>query len=229
MRHGFDAADRPEVSSGDGLIDKAALSWLVDDCVNRKLFVECKPVDVTTPRATPRVPLKAIPSSTFVRVSGGAFRNSFSWRRLLRQTTPNRWLSVSRLVGPRSKYRRFRSFQAGDLPPPRAQENMAEKAQPELVRLRLRWDRSTDADGEGECARASPPNSLHRPLDKRCFIDGGWTAPPAPAEGDSRPPLEKGGTKTARLWRERRRRSNFPTPHMRLPDRIDVIELRRAD
>ncbi len=155
------------------MIDQATLSWLVDGCVNRKLFVECKPVDVTTLRATPRVPLKAIPSSTFVRVSGGAFRNSFSWRRSLGRTTPNRWLSVSRPVGPRSKYRRFRSFQEGDLPPPRAQENMAEKAQPEPVRPRLRWDRSTDADGERECVRNSPPNSLHRPLDKRRLIVGG--------------------------------------------------------
>ena len=145
----------------------------MNDCVYRKLFVECKPVDVTTLRATPIIPLKAIPSSTFVRVSGGAFRNSFSWRRSLRRTTPNRWLSVSRPVGPRSKYRRFRSFQEGDLPPPRAQENVAEKAQPEPVRHRLRWDRSTDPDGERECARSSPPNSLHRPLDKNSFIDGG--------------------------------------------------------
>ena len=148
------------------------MSWLVDGGVNRKRFVECKPVDVTTLRATPRVPLKAIPSSTFVRVNGGAFRNPFSWRRSLGRTTPNRWLSVSRPVGPRSKYRRFRSFQAGDLPPPRAQENVAEKARPRS-RASAEMGRSTDADGERECARASPLNPLHRPLDKRCFIDGG--------------------------------------------------------
>ncbi len=146
----------------------------MDDCVNRKLFVECKPVDVTTLRATPIVPLKAIPSSTFVRVSGGAFRNSFSWRSA-HGGTPNRWLSVSRPVGPRSKSRRFRSSQEGDLPPPRAQENVAEKAQP-YPRAWAEMDRSTDADGERECARASPPDSLHRPLDKHSFIDGEWTA-----------------------------------------------------
>jgi hypothetical protein len=31
--------------------------------------------------------------------------------------------------------------------------------------------RSTDADGERECAETSPPIPLHRPLDKHCFID----------------------------------------------------------
>ena len=31
--------------------------------------------------------------------------------------------------------------------------------------------RSTDADGERECARASPSDSLHRQLDKQCYID----------------------------------------------------------
>lgn len=40
------------------------------------------------------------------------------------------------------------------------------------TRQRLRWGRPTNADGERECARASPSHSLHRPLDKRCFIDG---------------------------------------------------------
>ena len=132
-------------------------------------------MDVTTKRTTPTVPLKATPSSTFARVNGGVLRNSFSWRSA-RGGTPNRWLSVPRPVGPSSKHRRFGSSHGGDLPPPRAQENAAEKAQPTPVRQRLRWGSSTDADGERECARASPPNSLHRPLDKRCFIDGGMPA-----------------------------------------------------
>ena len=37
----------------DGVIDEAALWWLVDGWVNRKLSVECKPTAVTTLRATP--------------------------------------------------------------------------------------------------------------------------------------------------------------------------------
>lgn len=130
-------------------------------------------MDVTTTKATPTVPLMATPSSTIARVNGGVFRNPFSWRRLQSQATPNRWLSVPRPVGPGSKYWRFGSSPWGDLSPPRAQENMAEKAQPNPVRPRLRWGSSTEADGERECARASPPDPLHRRLDKRSFIDGG--------------------------------------------------------
>ena len=59
-----------------------------------------------------------------------------------------------------------------DLPRPRAQENVADKAQLNPARPRPRWDRSTAADGERECARASPLDSLHRRLDRPCFIDG---------------------------------------------------------
>ena len=41
-----------------------------------------------------------------------------------------------------------------------------------IVRRRLRWARSTEADGERECAETSPPLFLHRRLDKGCFIEG---------------------------------------------------------
>ena len=134
------------------------------------VFVEQEPVDVTTTRTTPTVPLMAIPSSTLVRVNGGVLRNSLSWWSAC-GGTPNRWLSVPRPVGPSSMPRRFRSPGEGDLPPPRAQENMRGKARP-LSRASAEMGRSTDADGERERARASPKDSLHRRLDKRCFIDG---------------------------------------------------------
>jgi hypothetical protein len=131
-------------------------------------------VDETTYEATPAVPLRAIPSSTLVRVNGGASRNSFSWRRPQSRAIPNRWLSVLRPVGPSS------SFVGGScrlwgLPPPRAQENVQERAQPPAPPAAAAMGRSTDADGERECARSSPPHSLHRTLDKHCFIDGGRT------------------------------------------------------
>ena len=84
---------------------------------------------------------------------------------------PNRWLSASRLVGPSSIHQRTGSPHEGDLPPPPAQENVRGKARP-LSRASAEMGRSTDADGERERARASPVDSLHRRLDKRCFIDG---------------------------------------------------------
>ena len=133
------------------------------------LFVECRPVDVTTLRATPRDGMTANPLSTVARVNGGVLRMYVSWWSAW-GGAPNRCLSASRPVGPSSKYRRFRSCGQGDLPPPRAQENVAEKAQP-LLRATAEMGRSTGADGERECARASPPNSLHRSLDKHCCID----------------------------------------------------------
>ena len=85
---------------------------------------------------------------------------------------PNRWLSVSCRVG------RSSSSSGGDpwitgLPPPRAQENVAEHAQPTCPPATAGMGRSTEADGERERARSAPPNSLHRWLDKACFIDGG--------------------------------------------------------
>src|SRR4026207_1942831 len=63
------------------------------------------------------------------------------------------------------------SSRMDEFPLPRAQENVAEKAQPETLRP-AGMGRSTDADGERECARTSPSHPLHRPLDKLCFIDG---------------------------------------------------------
>ena len=128
-------------------------------------------MDVTTLKTTPTHAMTANPLSTVARVNGGVFRISFSWRRSLGRTTPNRWLSASRPVGPNSMTRRFRLPGEGDLPPPRAQENVRGKARP-LSRASAEMGRSTDADGERERARASPSDSLHRRLDKRCFIDG---------------------------------------------------------
>ena len=130
-----------------------------------------RPVDVTTDRTTPRLALAVIPSSTGVNLNGGVLRMFSSWWRLPFAATPNRWLSVSRPVGPSS------SMTGGlprfwGLPPPRAQENVEEKAQIPRPSTPAEMGRSTDADGERECARASPPDSLHRPLDIRCFIDG---------------------------------------------------------
>jgi hypothetical protein len=146
----------------------------------KELLSSVRPVDVTTPRTTPRLALSVIPSSTGVNLNGGVLRRFSSWRRLRRattphgqprQTTPNRWLSVSRPVGPSSSILgRFPLF--GGLPPPRAQENVEEKAQIPRTSTPAEMGRSTDADGERECARASPSDSLHRRLDESCFIDG---------------------------------------------------------
>jgi len=136
-----------------------------------KLFVEPIPVDVTTLRTTPTRAMMANPLSTIVRVNGGVLRIFFSWRRPHRRVIPNRWLSASRDVGPRSmKTRRRAARQRGD-PPPRAQENVRGKAQPETAAT-AEMGRSTDADGERERARTSHKHSLHRRLDKPSFIDG---------------------------------------------------------
>ena len=129
-----------------------------------------RPVDVTTLRTTPTSGMTANPLSTVARVNGGVLRIFFSWRRPHGRAIPNRCLSASRYVGPSSIYRRARSPGEGDLPPPRAQENVRGKARPSS-RASAGMGRSTDADGERERARASPTDSLHRPLDKRCFID----------------------------------------------------------
>ncbi len=135
------------------------------------------PVDVTTLRTTPSSGMAANPLTTVDSVNGGVLRISFSWRRSLVRTTPNRCLSASRPVGPSSILRRALPPHAGGLPPPRAQENVRGKARP-LSRASAEIGRSTDADGERAAkplcgrARASPPDSLHRRLDKRCFTDG---------------------------------------------------------
>jgi len=136
-------------------------------------------VDVTTLKTTPTHAMTANPLSTVARVNGGVFRMSFSWRRPHRRAIPNRWLSASRLVGPSSMSRRLGLPWEGDLPPPRAQENVRGKARP-LSRASAEMGRSTDADGERERARASPADSLHRRLDKRCFIDGTGVPPVRP-------------------------------------------------
>ena len=128
-------------------------------------------MDVTTPRMTPRLALSVIPSPTGVNLNGGVLRMFSSWRRWPRATTPNRWLSVSRPVGPRSILRKDLPSERWDLPPPRAQENVGEKAHPG-PQTTAEMGRSTDADGERECAETSPPPSLHRRLDNACFIDG---------------------------------------------------------
>ena len=128
-------------------------------------------MDVTTLKTTPTHAMTANPLSTVARVNGGVFRIPFSWRRPEPRAIPNRWLSASRLVGPSSIQQRTGSPYEGDLPPPRAQENVRGKARP-LSRASAEMGRSTDADGERERARASPADSLHRRLDKRCFIDG---------------------------------------------------------
>jgi hypothetical protein len=133
-------------------------------------FVECEPVDVTTLRTTPRMGLGTYPFAMPARVNGGVLRMVSSWRSAIRGT-PNRCVSASRPVGPCSISRYWESPLKGDLPPPRAQENVAEKAQPRPW-VSAEMGRSTDADGERECAETSPPLSLHRPLDKPRFIDG---------------------------------------------------------
>ncbi|MCG8406901.1 MAG: hypothetical protein MI923_17020 [Phycisphaerales bacterium] len=66
------------------------------------LFVERRPVDVTTLRTTPRMGLGADPLPTPVRVNGGVLRMTCSWRRPQCRAIPNRCLSASRLVGPSS-------------------------------------------------------------------------------------------------------------------------------
>ena len=139
------------------------------------LFVEWRPVDVTTWRTTPRMGLGAHPLATPARVNGGVLRMFFSWRPAF-GGTPNRCVSVRRPVGPGSMYRSSESPLKGDLPPPRAQENVAEKAQPR-PRPSAEMGRSTDADGERECARETPPPPLHRPLDNRRFIDAPSSLP----------------------------------------------------
>ena len=143
------------------------------------VFVEWKPVDVTTLRTTPTMGLGAYPLATPVRVNGGVLRMNSSWRSA-HGGTSNRCVSALRPVGPSSIYRRTQSPLKGDLPPPRAQENVAEKAQPWLW-ASAEMGRSTEADGERECAETFPPHPLHRPLDKRCFIDGPCGAAPQPA------------------------------------------------
>src|SRR3989304_3751087 len=127
-------------------------------------------MDVTTSRTTPTWAMSAHPLATPDRVNGGVLRMTSSWRSAL-CGTPNRCVSVTRPVGPSSMFRFRDSPGMGDLPPPRAQENVAEKARPGTLRP-AEMGRSTDADGERECARASLPHSLHRPLAKLCFIDG---------------------------------------------------------
>ena len=144
--------------------------------MDEALLVEGKPVGVTNFRTTPRMGLGLHPLAMPVRVNGGVLRMSPScWSAL--SGTPNRCVSASRLVGPSSTSRRFRWPMKGDLPPPRAQENVAEKAQ-RRSRASAEMGRSTDADGGRECARASPRIPLHRPLDNHCFIDApsihGW-------------------------------------------------------
>ena len=129
-----------------------------------------RPVDVTTLRTTPSSGMAVDPLTTADSVNGSALRISFSWRRWLVRTTRNRRLSASRPVGPGSIPRRVLPPDAGDHPPPRAQENVRGKARP-LSQASAEMGRSTDADGERERARASPSDSLHRRLDKRRFID----------------------------------------------------------
>ena len=134
-------------------------------------------MDVTTLRTTPSSGMAAHPLATVDSVTGGVLRTYVSWRRSHVRATPNRCLSALRPVGPGSILRRaipphVRSFRphAGDLPPPRAPENVRRKAHPRS-RVSAEMGRSTDADGERERARTSTADSLHRPLDKRCFID----------------------------------------------------------
>ena len=128
-------------------------------------------VDPRTLRTTPTHAMTANPLSTVARMNGGVLRISFSWRRPHRRAIPNRWLSAIRYVGPSSIPRRSRPPGEGDLPTPRAQENVRRKARP-LSRASAEMGRSTDADGERECAETSPSLFLHRRLDKGCFIDG---------------------------------------------------------
>ena len=147
-----------------------------------------RPVDVTTLRTTPSSGMAANPLTTADSVNGGVLRISFSWRRSLVRTTPNRCLSASRPVGPGSIPRRILPRGAGGLPPPRAQENVRGKARP-LSRASAEMGRSTDADGERERARASPSDSLHRRLDKRCFIDATGGLPASAIHGQTSLPV----------------------------------------
>jgi len=150
------------------------------------MFVECKPVDVTTLRTTPRMGLGAHPFATPARVNGGVLRMNASWRSPTGRGTPNRCVSASRPVGPSSIFRSWESPLQGDLPPPRAQENVAEKAQPRPW-VSAEMGRSTDADGERECAETSPPPPLHRPLDKPRFIDAHPVAQRGVGDGPAAP------------------------------------------
>ena len=130
--------------------------------VERKaMLVECKPVDVTTWRTTPKVGLGTHPFAMSARVNGGVLRINSSWRSPTGWGTPNRCVSASRPVGPGSIFRSWESPLKGDLPPPRAQENVAEKAPPRPW-VSAEMGRPTEADGERECAETSPPHSLHR-------------------------------------------------------------------
>ena len=153
-------------------------------------------MDVTTLRTTPTSAMTVGPLPTVARVNGGVLRMSFSWRRPRRRAIPNRWLSASRYVGLSSIRRRERRLVQADLPPPRAQENMRGKARP-VSRASAEMGRSTDADGERERARASPSNSLHRRLDRPCFIDG--TVPPKAGQWSIAEPVHRQARLTSRV------------------------------
>ena len=59
---------------------------------------------------------------------------------------------------------------------------------PYLAGHRPRWDRSTEADGEGGCAETSPQHFSHQTLDKHCFIEGDGWATASALHATVRPP-----------------------------------------
>ena len=83
---------------------------------------------------------------------------------------PNRWLSVSRHVGPRSSNQTAEGGR-GDLPPHSGSRDMRQKAQlGTLVWAEMgQIDRRRRRRG---CAQTSAVNFLHRRLDKSFSIDG---------------------------------------------------------
>ena len=65
---------------------------------------------------------------------------------------PNLWLSESRHVGFQLEHCRLRT--SGNSPSASGSEDVLRVARPPIRGESLRWDRSTDADGEGDVREA---------------------------------------------------------------------------
>ncbi len=121
---------------------------------------------------TPTASMSAAPSPTLVVLNGGIRRIDLSWDagrpgRRLRGVTepviPNRCLSVSRCVCPRSRS----SWRERDLPPPGAQ-GMCGRHPATATAVMGRLDRRRR---RRECSEDPSPQTLNVPLDSQRFID----------------------------------------------------------
>jgi hypothetical protein len=96
--------------------------------------------------------------------------------RLAERTIPNRWLSASRQVGPTLVEPEGTGESPQGSPSASGSRDMRQKAQLQAGD-RLRWGRSTDAEGDGDVRRLLSHQPLRRiRLDRTFSIDGRpWT------------------------------------------------------